>query len=50
MISEHDIEDWDLGSREAYQVWSEDYEPESDFDTTQAWRAAIIWVRGQGML
>ena len=50
MISEHDIEDWDQESQEAYQEWSEDYLPLYNDETTMAWRAAVIWVRGQGMM
>lgn len=55
MISEHDIQDWDTDSQEAYLEWAEDYgidyEPWlGQPDISAAWRAAVIWVRGQGKM
>lgn len=53
MISENEIEGWDQGSQEAYLHWADDYgldyEPWlGQPDVSAAWRAAVIWVRGQG--
>ena len=55
MISEHDIQDWDTESQVAYLHWAEDYgidyEPwNGQPDISAAWRAAVIWVRGQGQV
>jgi len=53
MISEYDIEDWDQESQDAYQHWaneSDRYDAHgfTELDLSAAWRAAVIWVHGQG--